>query len=81
MVAVERHQRRFGRHARSLRRLARTSRRSSKEFYKTGFEVHKVDIEVKEFLSWATDEKIEITGFARSSFANLKLGKQESQSP
>ena len=51
--------------------------RAVKNFTKQGFEVHKVDIEVKEFLSWATDEKIEITGFARSSFANLKLGKRE----
>jgi hypothetical protein len=46
-------------------------------FTKQGFEVHKVDIEVKEFLSWANDEKIEITGFARSNFTNLKLGKRE----
>ena len=44
---------------------------------KQGFEVHRVDIDLKEFLSWANEEKIEITGFARSSFANLKLGKRE----
>lgn len=48
-----------------------------RNFTKNAVEVHKVDISLDEFLGWATNENVTITGYARSDFANLKLGKQE----
>jgi len=46
-------------------------------FTKQGLEVHKVEIDVDEFLQWAGKENMPMTGYARSEFANQKLGRRE----
>ncbi len=50
---------------------------SIEKYTKDGIEVHKVDVDVEDFLGWAIKEKVAITGFARSDFANLQFGEEQ----
>jgi hypothetical protein len=48
-----------------------------RKFTKTALEVHKVHVDIDEFIEWATNENVAVTGFTRGDFANLILEKQE----
>jgi hypothetical protein len=47
-----------------------------RNFTKTALEVHKVGLDIDDFIHWATNENMTVTGFTRGEFANLKLGSR-----